>query len=1149
VSRNIVYRSSTGIKLTSDQVDTNFKGLDGDLTTLENVVNSTTFNEGPTGPTGPQGPTGSTGPQGWQGVTGPTGDRGPTGITGPTGSLGKTGPTGAQGIQGSTGVQGPTGAQGIQGNQGITGPTGSQGIQGPQGAQGVQGVQGNQGTQGPLGPTGSTGPQGLQGSVGATGPLGPLGPTGPQGNQGIQGPTGITGSQGIQGATGASGATGAQGTQGIQGPIGAQGIQGPIGAQGNQGVQGPTGVTGPLGPSGPTGPIGIQGIQGPTGPLGPTGITGATGPTGAQGPAGINGSVGGIGGVGDQGPMGDQGMTGPTGPMGPAGPTGNDGATGVMGQMGDQGPTGNDGPTGPTGADGSPGDQGVQGIQGIQGEQGPEGPQGVQGVQGDTGATGATGDTGATGPIGPTGVDGIQGDTGPTGATGADSTVIGPTGPTGDPGSTGSDGLQGPTGIDGVQGPEGPQGIQGEPGPQGSAGLDGATGPTGLSGMDGATGPTGDTGATGPTGADSTVVGPMGPTGPQGWLGPTGATGNDGVAGPTGSDGAIGATGPTGATGPAWSGLSLPDLSGASDGDILALVANNPEWIVPSTILASILPTIPANGAGDTLTVNADGKTMAWIAPIAIGTTGPTGATGPESTVVGPAGPTGPTGDTGAPGPIGPAGIGVPAASGVQNDFLLLGQDGQTATWLSQIQSNAGQSSNNSFGAPLIIGSDNITPVFADYTLPDPNGSYGVLTSQGGWLDWESIPTVNVAYGYFPPYITTPNCPTYSSFNGVTQFTITPELPAGMIIDPLQGYIYGYPSVASPMTEYTVTATGPYGGKIMMNLSIGTYSDQPAFGYVSPNIVYKSYYGLNINVLPGPWVDDNTAVYGITPSLPATLTLNTSTGEIYGYIEYLNATYTVTVTYGSGLTASTTITIANGLTMPGYLNNSYWYACNSNMTPSTLGVSPVPSEVYWINGSFASGAYDQSYQMTMSAPTNTLGTFYTAVVVSQGQGNTATTAFNLVPLGNQASGAGLYLINTLTGVAIEYGIGNQGSVATLYIRIWSTPTSTPATLFSMPLSGYALTSPIFIGIYDYGAEWSEPYASTWPTSIATNPVYFQISMDNANWDTIYTYNDRGTLLPNAFGLGISSVSSVGNLPPIRANFIEWSLSDTLYSRD
>ena len=146
--RRIIYRRDTGIRLTSDQVDSNFAALNGDLTAVEDRLGNLI------GPTGPTGETGATGPAGPAGVIGPIG---PTGAA--STEIGPIGPTGP------IGPQGPTGADSI-----VVGPPGPQGPTGPTGAAST--------VAGPVGPTGHTGTTGAS----VTGPTGPTGPTGAQGS-------------------------------------------------------------------------------------------------------------------------------------------------------------------------------------------------------------------------------------------------------------------------------------------------------------------------------------------------------------------------------------------------------------------------------------------------------------------------------------------------------------------------------------------------------------------------------------------------------------------------------------------------------------------------------------------------------------------------------------------------------------------------------------------------------------------------------------------------------------------------------------------------------------------------------------------------------------------------------------------------------
>ncbi|EHJ0893453.1 hypothetical protein KAB55_004769, partial [Salmonella enterica] len=137
---------------------------------------------------------------------------------------------------------------------------------------------------------------------------------------------------------------------------------------------------------------------------------------------------------------------------------------------------------------------------------------------------------------------------------------------------------------------------------------------------------------------------------------------------------------------------------------------------------------------------------------------------------------------------------------------------------------------------------------------------------------------------------------TISTTAGVLTYSISPSLPAGLVLDSATGVISGTPAAASVVTTYTMTVRdGSSGAENSTTFSLGI---APALAVTQS--LYSKVLSMNSNVnLTAINVTGGVSpVVSISPSLPQGLNLNASTGEITGIptVETGATTYTISVT-------------------------------------------------------------------------------------------------------------------------------------------------------------------------------------------------------------------------------------------------------------
>lgn len=171
-------------------------------------------------------------------------------------------------------------------------------------------------------------------------------------------------------------------------------------------------------------------------------------------------------------------------------------------------------------------------------------------------------------------------------------------------------------------------------------------------------------------------------------------------------------------------------------------------------------------------------------------------------------------------------------------------------------------------------------------------------------------PPTNLSYtspvSYNVGVTITPNVPSVSG-GAVANWSVSPALPPGLVLDSVTGRIMGTPTQAAAAANYTVTASNGAGQtQAVVNITVVlgkpetiSYSPSLLIGYVKTSASMKPSF---TGGTPDNWT--------ISPALPQGLSINSSTGEIAGTPSASSpqTNYTVTASNASG-SAQTTVTI------------------------------------------------------------------------------------------------------------------------------------------------------------------------------------------------------------------------------------------------
>jgi hypothetical protein len=379
--------------------------------------------------------------------------------------------------------------------------------------------------------------------------------------------------------------------------------------------------------------------------------------------------------------------------------------------------------------------------------------------------------------------------------------------------------------------------------------------------------------------------------------------------------------------------------------------------------------------------------------------------------------------------------------------------------------------------------------------------SYTVTATNSGGSGTVSLQvTVNDQKPTGLSYATTPavytkgvpiadNTPTTTGGGAVTNWSVSPALPAGLSISATTGILSGTPTILSTTpVPYTITATNS-GGSTTATVTI-TVNDQAPSGlsYGTNPAVYTDGVAIAVNA-PTLSGGGPATSWSVTPALPLGLGIDATTGDISGTPTVLSTTpvpYTVTATNSGGSTTAT-LTITVNDQAPSGLS----YATNpATFTRGIPITSDLPSQT--TGGPATSWTIAPPLPSGLSFSTTTGAVSGTPTVLS------STTSYTVTATNSGGSGT----------VSLQVTVNDQKPVGLSYTTTPAVYTkgvpiadNAPATTGGGPITGWSVSPSLPAGL---SISATSGILSGTPTVLSITPVPYTITASNSGGSTTAT---------------------------------------------